>query len=80
MSLAAALLIVAQGAAPQVAETPVTRARPVAVYARASVRIIRPVSVDFAVFEEVNQQTLVASEPEIQRSRDVDGTPWVEFS
>lgn len=80
MSIAAALVMFAQSIAPQVADAPVTRARPVAVQARASVRIIRPTRIEFPTLEDAGAKAPEPSDREMQRSRDAAGTPWVEFS
>ena len=84
MSFAAAILIVAQSAGPQVAEAnpisvPVS-ARPVALQARASARIIRPARIDFSSHDEAVQSKAQPNVRESQRSRDAAGTPWIEFS
>lgn len=80
----AAILIVAQGAAPQIvdasAKLPIARSNPVAVQARATVRIIRPASIDFSQFDEAIKAVPNPEAREAQRSRDADGTPWIEFS
>jgi hypothetical protein len=84
MSLVAALLIVAQSTAPQIADAsakaPAARSNPVAVQARATVRIIRPASIDFSQFDEASETAADPNARETQRSRDAAGTPWIEFS
>ncbi|MEO1221075.1 MAG: hypothetical protein AAFY42_06965 [Pseudomonadota bacterium] len=80
MSLTAALLIFAQSAAPQAVEAPATSARPAIAQARASVRIIRPASIDFAEFDRNSRKPSEPAARETQRRRDAAGTPWIEFS
>jgi|GEM_PF-3341325 len=80
MSLTAALVILAQSAAPQAAEATTVRSRPVAVQARASARILRPARIEFSSFDENTQRPIDPDVREMQRSRDAQGTPWVEFS
>lgn len=79
MSLAAALVLIAQSASPAAAEAPVAGAMPVAERARATVRILRPAQVrvarDGAVEVEGDHDPRT-----VQRSRDAAGTLWVEFS
>ncbi len=84
MSLTAAFLIVAQSAAPQVAQSsdiPATsRARPIAVQVRASARVIRPARIDFARVAAASEQSPNAAVNGIQRERDAAGTVWLEFN
>jgi hypothetical protein len=80
MSLTAAMLIFAQSAAPQVAEAPIVKSRPAIAQARASVRIIRPASINVASFNSDIKEPSDPSAREMQRSRDAAGTPWIEFS
>ncbi|MEP1421763.1 MAG: hypothetical protein ABJK59_08340 [Erythrobacter sp.] len=84
MSFTAALLIVAQSAAPQIAEasaaSPASRARPVAVQARASARVLRPARIDFSQLQAASAQAPNASVNGMQRGRDAAGTEWVEFN
>lgn len=80
MSFAAALLILAQSAAPQATPVAPERSRPVAVQARASARIIRPARIEFSRFDEEARQPVDLNAREMQRGRDAQGTPWIEFS
>ncbi|AWW73581.1 hypothetical protein CD351_03960 [Erythrobacter sp. KY5] len=84
MSFTAALLLIAQSAAPLVSDAPMAQssAAPsggVSIQASASARIIRATRIAFdrdsgiAVEGETQASTL-------QRSRDAAGTYWVEFS
>lgn len=79
MSLAAALFLIAQSAAPAVADVPASSATPVAEQVRASVRIVRPVRVSIAQDGAVEVDSTVDPRT-VQRSRDAVGTVWVEFS
>jgi len=80
MSLTAALLIVAQSAAPQAAEAAAPRARPIAVQVRASARVLRPARIDFSLASTIAGQSPNAAVNGIQRERDAAGTVWVEFN
>ena len=80
MTFTIALLILGQSAAPQVGQLPVIRTRPVAVQARASVRVIRPVRLDFSRLEKITDKVRGTPAPEMQRSRDASGRRWIEFS
>jgi len=84
MSLAIALLIVAQSASPVVAETSlpsITRtARPVAVRTRASARVLRPARIEISYTPQTSEQRAQSEFKGIQRARDGAGTLWVEFN
>ncbi|EAQ28917.1 hypothetical protein NAP1_14998 [Erythrobacter sp. NAP1] len=84
MSFTAALLIIAQSAAPSVAVAPVEQASgasagSVSVQASASARIIRSVEITFDA-ESGIEVTGNAQNHTLQRSRDDAGTYWIEFS
>lgn len=79
MSLAAALLLVAQSASPAVAMAPAVSATPLAEQARARVRVLRPVQVSVARDGAVEIEGDYDPRT-VQRSRDAAGTVWVEFS
>ncbi len=51
-----------------------------AVQVRASARVIRPVRIEFSSFERAVRQPVDPKAPEMQRARDAQGTPWIEFS
>ena len=80
MSLTAALMILAQSAAPQAAEAPsAPPSRGVSVQVQASATIIRPARV---TFDNAQGSALKVSAPlsaQVQRSRDHNGTVWAEF-
>lgn len=85
MSLAIALLIAAQSAAPQAVDRDANSvrsagARPVGVQVRASTRIIRSARIDTSDLPQTNEQRINAQANGIQRSRDAAGTLWVEFN
>ncbi len=80
MSFTAALLMIAQSAAPALTATPVAQPRaPVAVQVSASARVLRPARIGFT-----QEAGVVLADEErnstVQRSRDAAGTYWVEFS
>ena len=70
--------MIAQSAAPQVAQAPTVRTRPVAVQVRASARVLRPtrISIDRGGEAEISQ----GRSGSFQRERDAAGTVWVEFN
>ena len=79
MSLAAALVLIAQSAAPNAADAPAARTTPVATTATASARVLRPARIS------VREQAEVTSAGEggtanVQQARDAAGTLWIEFS
>ena len=78
MSLAAALLILAQSAAPQVVDTQASTSRGVSVQVQASATIIRPARVTFEKAAIALQVTAPQS-TRVQRSRDSNGTQWADF-
>ena len=75
MNLTAALLLIAQSAAPAAVSAPA----PVAERATATVTIVRPVQVRLTEQGEVSVDGL-AGDTTIQRNRDAAGTIWIEFS
>lgn len=79
MSLAAALLLLAQSATPMAADAPVSRASPVAEQVRASVTVLRPARVSISRDGAVEVDS-TADPRTVQRRRDAAGTVWVEFS
>lgn len=84
MSLVAALLIIAQSAVPQLAQTSdmatAAKARPVAVQVRASARVLRPARIVFSQEQATAQRNANARVNGVQRSSDAAGTIWVEFN
>ncbi len=84
MSVAVALLMIAQSATPTLADTSATNSgsqsrRQVVAQVTASATVLRPVRIEFD--ETVGAQ--VSDEqrnPNVQRSRDAAGTYWLEFS
>lgn len=79
MSLAAALLMFSQSATPVIADTPPARQGPIAVSARASVRVLRSARISSLL--EVTEADAQASQSQaVQRGRDTAGTVWIEFS
>ena len=84
MSFTAALLLIAQSAAPSATVAPVEQASGpsaggVSVQTSASARIIRSVEIAFNA-ETGIEVTGSAQNHTLQRSRDNAGTYWVEFS
>ena len=80
MSLAAALVLIAQAASPNVAAPAAERGAPIAEQARASVTVLRPVRISVAVEGGKLSVDAPANGQPVQRSRDAAGTLWVEFS
>ncbi len=79
MSVATAILFIAQSTTTAVADAPSARATPVAERVRASVRALRPARI---IFQSENE-TETSDENQsrnVQRGRDAAGTVWVEFS
>ena len=79
MSLAAALFILAQSAAPQTADVPNRTQRGVSVQVQASATIIRPARVTFENRGASLLKVTGVRSSQVQRSRDSNGTQWADF-
>ncbi|UAB78763.1 hypothetical protein INR77_03285 [Erythrobacter sp. SCSIO 43205] len=83
MSLTAALLILAQSAAPQAApqaaDTSARASRGVSVQVQASARIIRPAQVTFDASGEGSLKVSATHTARVQQNRDSNGTVWADF-
>ncbi|MFU7529685.1 hypothetical protein [Qipengyuania sp. ASV99] len=75
MSLATALLLIAQSVAPSAADAPVATMASV----RASATVLRPAVITF-ITNNVPENTLSHGAEGIQRHSDAQGTVWIEFS
>ena len=80
MSLAAALLLIAQAASPSVPASAANGPAPMAEQVRASVTVLRPARISVAREEGKVSVDAPAGGQSVQRSRDAAGTLWVEFS
>lgn len=76
MSIAAAILLIAQASAPAAAQAPTPQ--PMATV-RASARVLRPALISFAVEADDPGEGRMRDHG-AQRARDAAGTIWVEFS
>lgn len=79
MSLAAALLMIAQSATPMVADATSTRQGPIAASVRASVRVLRPARIN-SLLEMAEERDGATEDHAVQFERDSAGTVWIEFS
>ena len=84
MSVAAALVLIAQSASPVVADTPASSTgsqgrRQVVAQVTASARVLRPAQISFDTENGV-QISDAARNHSVQRKRDAAGTFWLEFS
>lgn len=79
MSLSAALVLIAQSAAPSAAPAPAQSAAHIAVQVRASVTIRRPARISITADGEAEIDGDVNAAG-VQRNRDAAGTVWFEFS
>lgn len=79
MGFAAAFVLIAQSAAPAIAEAPRARQTSGPIYVTASARVLRPVSVRI---RRTRTGAVVESAHDIvvQRRRDAAGTVWIEFN
>lgn len=80
MSLAAALVLIAQAASPGVAAPAAERGSAIAEQVRASVTVLRPARISVAAEGGKLSVDAPANGQSVQRSRDAAGTLWVEFS
>ena len=79
MSLAVALLVIAQSAAPAAgANAAPARITPVAERVTVSVVVLRPARISFDINDE-EETTGETRNRSIQRARDAAGTVWIEF-
>ncbi|MAY20071.1 MAG: hypothetical protein CL955_05585 [Erythrobacteraceae bacterium] len=80
MSLAAALVLIAQAASPGVAPPAVEQRAAIAEQVRASVTVLRPARISVAAEDGSVSVDAPTNGQSVQRSRDAAGTLWVEFS
>ncbi|WP_298471534.1 hypothetical protein [uncultured Erythrobacter sp.] len=79
MSLAAAFVMIAQSAAPAIADAPRGRRTAGPIYVTASARVIRPVEVRLRMTRD-GAKVESNSDIPVQRRRDKAGTVWIEFN
>jgi hypothetical protein len=79
MSLSAALVLIAQIAAPSAAPAPAQSAAHISVQVKASVTVRRPARISITADGEAEIDGDVNT-ARVQRNRDAAGTVWFEFS
>lgn len=79
MSLAAAILLIAQSASPAAVDTATRASVPVAESVSATVRVLAPAKVSFAPGEDARIEMRPNMDLSVQQRRDAVGTRWVEF-